>query len=519
MQPRTPFWRPAAIRRLAIAGLLLLLALTPTRGWTDEPRRLDRSLVPEPVCESEPGFVDLYWKAWELAFDHVLSQPGIPQSPYMDEGLWPDTIWIWDTCFMGLFCRYSPGQFPGIESLRNFYAPAYGGFPLPMPLITQHPDNPPLFAWVERDYFQLSGDRAHIKQLLEDQQFLQKHYDWFAGLHRGQRVPWARVPVALQPQPLGFQWSGIASGMDNSPRFANDPLAVDALAQQGLAAHCIAELAGRIGDQLLAARWTTEFERVRTLVNRHYWDERDGFYYDLAPDGKTLSKTRTPAGFWPVFAGMATPQQVARMAAHIRDPADLGGTVPWVTLSRSDPAFNAANGDYWRGAVWLPTAYMGVRALAENGQPALADSTAEAVLRHMLATYRNYSPHTIWECYNPNQAEPAFHGSERVRADFCGWSALGPISLFIENVLGFHGIDAERKVVQWRLHQSGACGLRRLRFGPVRTDIVADGKGGIEVEASEPYTLIVNGQTFQVRVGSQRFAAPLRSPYDDGDRS
>lgn len=151
-------------------------------------KRMDRSRIPEPVFESEPGFVELYWKAWELAFEHVLSIPGLPRSPYMDEGFWPDTLWIWDTCFMALFCRYAPDQFPGIESLENFYAPIHDG--VKMPLIIQHPDNPPLFAWVEHDYFQFTGDVGHLHWLLKEKQYLQKHYDWFRKAPHGEVTSW-----------------------------------------------------------------------------------------------------------------------------------------------------------------------------------------------------------------------------------------------------------------------------------------------------------------------------------------
>ncbi|RYX85962.1 hypothetical protein EON83_04195 [bacterium] len=473
---------------------------------------LDRSLFPTPIFDREPGYVELYWKACEQAFAHVLEQPGLPQPRYMDEALWDDTIWIWDTCFMALYSRYAPRALPGIESLQNFYEPMHDGVRLhladsPTSIIVQHPDNPPLFAWVEWQSYQMSGDKARLRWLLKDKKFLQKNYDWFNTIHRGQTFPWARAGVALSPQPLGFQWNGVASGMDNSPRFAGkDVLAIDALAQQGLNAKCIMLMAAAIGDSQIQKQFQAEYSRIRDLINTHYWDEVDGFYYDLMPDGKTFSRVRTPASFWPILAGMATPQQIERMAAHVRDPKDLGGIVPWVTVSRSDPAFNAANGNYWNGAMWLPTAYMGIRALTENGHGELADQTAEAVLRHMYLTYRDYSPHTIWECYNPSKPEPAYHGSNLVTPNFCGWSALGPISLFIENVIGFQSIDAQKNVVQWRLHQTGRHGIRDLRFGKIITDIIADGQNHINVVSTGAFTLVVNGKNFRVKQGKNVFS-------------
>ncbi|RYG75549.1 hypothetical protein EON80_00285 [bacterium] len=481
-------------------------------GKSGELPPLNRAEFAQPVFDREPGYVELYWKVCEQASAHVLEQPGLPQPRYMDEALWDDTIWIWDTCFMALYCRYSPRALPGLESLQNFYEPMHDGVKLnladsPTSIIVQHPDNPPLFAWVEWQSYQMTGDKARLKWLLQEKQYLQKNYDWFNNVRRGQTFPWARAGVALSPQPLGFQWNGVASGMDNSPRFAGkDVLAIDALAQQGLNAKCIERMAEIIGDKKTAAKFKAEYKRVSDLVNTHYWDEVDGFYYDLMPDGKTFSKVRTPASFWPVLAGMASPEKVRRMAQRVGDAKDLGGIVPWVTVSRSDPAFNAKDGNYWNGAMWLPTAYMGIKALEQNGQIEVADQSAEAVLQHMYLTYRDYAPHTIWECYNPSKPEPAYHGGNRVTPNFCGWSALGPISLFIENVMGFHRIDGEKRVVEWRLHQAGRHGIKNLRFGNITSDILTDGRKHLEVNSDGAFTLVVNGKTFKVKKGQSRFS-------------
>ncbi|HRJ70714.1 MAG TPA: trehalase family glycosidase [Terrimicrobiaceae bacterium] len=467
----------------------------------------DPGRIPEPVFDAQPGWIKLYWRAQELAYAHVKSVPGLPQNPYMDEGFDPGALWIWDTCFMSLFCRYAPEVFPGIESLNNFYACIHDGVDLPVKI--QHPDNPPLFAWVEEQYFQITGDTSRLKWLLEDNCYLQKHFHWFRSLARGATFPWARAVVGLQPHEAGFQWNGVASGMDNSPRF--DPgdqiFAIDALAQQGLSARCISRLAAEINNGSLAAEYRQHFESIRDRVNRCYWDELDGIYYDLLPDGKTPSRVKTPASFWPLLAGMATPRQAARMAEHVKNPECLGGEVPWCTVERSSPGFDASTGGYWRGAVWLPTAYLGIRALSENGHGELADQTAEAVLAHMARTFACFHPQTIWECYHPVRPEPSVNRrGKQVRPDFCGWSALGPISLLLEHVLGFHSISAVERRVKWRLHQRGRHGIRRLRFGKILTDILTDGNESAEVCSSHPYTLEINGTDYAIRPGQQTLA-------------
>ena len=105
-------------------------------------------VVPQPVYAADTSLVSLYYKAWDMAKDHIRYDEGMASPKHMDEGCMGSygtkTIWIWDTAFMTLFCKYSPKNYPGVESLKNFYAPIHDG--VPSSLVIHHPDNPPLFA-------------------------------------------------------------------------------------------------------------------------------------------------------------------------------------------------------------------------------------------------------------------------------------------------------------------------------------------------------------------------------------
>jgi hypothetical protein len=470
--------------------------------------------VPVPIFEKTPQLVDLYWTAWEQAYDHLKKQEGLAQSPYMDEAFWDDTIWIWDTCFMTLFCKYSPEDFPGVESLNNFYVPLHGtsiqdgSFPLNI----QHPDNPPLFAWVEYDNYSFSNDSEHLDKLLNQTQYLQKHFDWFNTVPRGwklksnaQRRKQSR-PIVLQKLENGYLWNGVSSGMDNTPRKGG--LWIDAIAQQGLSALYISRLAEKSGNSKLASEWKAKYEKIKATVNKYYWDEEDGIYYDIKPHSNEFLKVKTPASYWPMLAEMCSPKQAEKMLQHIQDPDTFGGERPWVTVARNDPAFTAPDGDYWRGGIWLPTAYMATKALEKYGFYEDADKAAENLLMQMLRTYNNYKPQTIWECYSPTADRPADHKGKQVRPDFCGWSALGPISLFIENVLGFHVVDAQEKRIEWRLYQEGQHGIKKLKFGDITTDLLYDGRHTVTIKSNQPYTLIINQQKHRIQKGITLIKVP-----------
>ncbi len=486
----------------------LCLAASAANSPAQEP--FNRDWVPQPVFDQEPGYVDLYWTAWEQAWDHVAIQEGLPQSPYMDEAFATSHIWIWDTAFMVLFCKYSPEKFPGVETLNNFYEAflseqySDGSFPLGI----QHPDNPPLFAWAEYGNYLFTGDDAHARKLLTETQYLQRHFDWFNQLEPGWRFQTQQgqsAEVTLAPKALGYEWSGCSSGMDNTPR-ERYSLWVDAIAQQGLSALAISRMAERIGEDAIATEWMAKYETIKATVNTYYWDDEDGFYYDISEDGSKHFKVKTPASYWPLLAEMASPEQAARMAEHLRAPETFGGIRPWVTVARNDKHYYGEDGDYWRGGIWLPTAYMGTKALEKYGHQAEADEAAENLIAHMYRTYHAVEPNTIWECYSPSRDYPVVRRNGHiVRKDFCGWSALGPISMFIENVLGFNTVDAKEKRIEWRLHQQSRHGINNFKFGDTVANILYDGAGTVTVSSNASFDLVINGKSHTVQAGDNRF--------------
>jgi hypothetical protein len=417
---------------------------------------------------------------------------------------------------MALFCKYAPDRFPGVESFDNFYKPLYDGAPTTLGI--HHLDNPPLFAWIEWENYRFTGNRARIEEIYR-KGYLQKHFELMESLPLPRAPACADNETFFRKVALGYHWAGCPNGMDNTPRGGGgggpnpddarfgypDILWLDALAQQALAAQCIGNIAAELGDAESAATWSAKWRTLGDLLNRHYWDDEDGLYHDIraaAPHG--FYKVKTPAIYWPMLAGLCSREQAERLASHVRDPDVFGGAVPWPSLARNEPAFDPKGG-YWRGGVWLPLAYMGTKALERYGHHDLADRAAETLVRHMYTTWREFEPHTIWEAYSPTEAKPSTHKrpDQRVRPDFCGWSALGPISLMIENVLGIQ-CDAVSDTVTWRLHHPGRHGIRNLRIGKVTADLIYDGSGKVEIRANRPFRLQLDKEVLDLPEGMSR---------------
>ena len=499
-----------------------------------------KNYLPQPVDEANPGLVDFYYFAWEKAFEHIRSIPGMKQNPYMDEGFCDTLIWIWDTSFMSLFCKYAQKFFPGVESFQNFYHVLYdhgtlgkiqtsqsepewtGAIPGAInPVLVHNADNPPLFAWAEYENALFSGDEAHVREILIEKKYLQKHYSFLENLmEKHIKIPGVRIDTRWCSGEKGYFWDGGSCGMDNSPRGRKgnpptlinrpnnpDMYYIDAIAQQALSARSIAGLADMIGERVLAEEWLQRYDEKKRIVNELYWDPVDQYYYDI--DCHTLKpmKVMTLASVWTLTSGIASPDRARMFAEKLQDPQKFGGFVPWVTLARDDGDFNVENGCYWRGSVWMPTAYAGLRGLLNYNLFDIASSSAKKLLNHLYRTWIEYDPHTIWEAYSPSAYEPARSCDENnriVRPDFCGWSALGPISIYIEFILGFHTIDAFRKKIIWETpaDHDRMLGIRNLHFETITTDIVAK-HGRADVKSDGSYTLVINGQEHPIHPGEQ----------------
>ncbi len=494
-----------------------------------------RKYVPIPVCEDYPEYQEFYNKAWELARDHVKHIDDMPQTPYMDEAFCDTQIWIWDSCFMSLFCKFAQSVFPGVETLRNFYEILYDGKKLPQIYTTEKEpvwtnaipnqkndikvhiaDNPPLFAWAEYENALMSGDKEHIKQLLYDKKYLQKHYEWFENAGQNTPTPFgAHCPVCLVSEDIGYRWEGGRSGMDNTPRGRTvvrdgkvrpnnpDMLWLDALCQQALCADMISKLFGILDDTESEKVWQEKYKEKKELVDKYYWDRDDKFFYDIDVNSHDFYKVMTVASFWPLTAELASEEQAKALASHLANPETFGGDVPLISLARNDGDYYT-DGRYWRGGLWLPTAYAALKGLSNYGFNDEVHIAAHKIFKHMLMTYQEFEPHTIWECYSPEECLPSLDadGAKIVRPDFCGWSALGPISIYIEYVLGFKKINVFENTVEWAMPDTfkGEIGIKNLRFGDTVADITA--KNGVcYVMTNAPFTLKINGKCCSIAEG------------------
>lgn len=481
-----------------------------------------KEALPQPVLAEHPEWIDLYYRAWELAFQNVeyIDQEGWKPQMTCMPGV--NTIWQWDSCLMTFITNYANGTITALNNLDNLYRlrrESDGYMSMAYRINTELPAwpgriNPPLMAWAEWESYLISGNIQRLSEVLPalegNYQFLENNRRRVCGLY------WFEDPGS--------------SGMDNSPRgpYAWDPLDgagichVDLACQQSLSAKCIANMLDVLQQQEKAEFYRNENRRINELINQYHWSEKVGFYFDFFGRSGVDSKvkyinSKTAAAFWTILCGAATQQRLERMISHMFDPGEFYTEIPFPSLSVDDPNYDP-NGGYWLGGVWAPTNFAAIRGLQEAGHSSLAREAAIKYLDGMCAVAKNPAyGNTLWECYSPSACRPATaEAGEIVRADFVGWSGLAPVTMLIENILGLH-FDAKDNVITFEMFPGQLGGLRNMTFngGKVSVECIKyipiAGQSVIKVTAEKPLELIVKNNyawgeyRFQVSAGTSQY--------------
>jgi hypothetical protein len=345
-----------------------------------------------------------------------------------------------DGAFMALAYKYAPASLPAAAALDGAYAAEVEGAG------AGRAGNPLPLEWVEEELFRFTADRARLRALLDDGRLSRRA---FAG---------ADAPAG------------------------DATVAGELVARQALSALSVSRLAGVIDRREVARAYQKRHRDLKAMMNKVYWDGTEGFYLDPAGDAAGSARARMISAYWAMLAEIPSAAQGRRMAAVAMDTSAFREEFPRVTAGGGFPGFAAGGVDEGHDDGRALAAYIAIKALERYGHLREAEELAYDLLLYRYAGFVNGDA--------PGEED--------------GLSALVPVALFIENVLGFHRVDANARVVEWRRARGGLYGIKNLSFGEVITDIVGDDHA-IQVETNEPFTLIVNGKTHVVRRGSNTF--------------
>ena len=97
----------------------------------------------------------------------------------------------------------------------------------------------------------------------------------------------------------------------------------------------------------------------------------------------------------------------------------------------------------------------------------------------------------MWENYSPTRVAPG----NPARADFVGWSGIGPIAFLIEYAVGLRP-DAPNRTLTWTIRSEQRVGCERYRFGGLVVSLVCEapdraGRRELRVEGDGDFHLRV----------------------------
>lgn len=401
-------------------------------------------VAPPAVSPVPPDLAEaMYRTALASARRHVRPADGsVFGKPFIDAAF-SRNIFLWDTCFIACYAKYHPAQLPIANALDNFYTVQdadgwicreYDADGRPV-WPKSHPVsiNPPLLAFAELELFGQSGNLARLRRVYPA---LKRNFDYLAAYLRrddglcfndalgsgmdniprypvGWRDDGQGIPLSHEV-PLPFDYRGL------DPAWNVQGRAVDMSAQMALCAEHHARIARLIGRADDAPKLLAFHADTRRALNALCWHEEDGFYYDLGY-GQQIRRKHVGM-FWALAAGLVPSERVAPLLRHLSDPASFWREVPVASFPADQPGF-APEGGYWRGGVWAPTNLMVIRGLQRYGQHALAARLAQRYYACVAEVYRRTG--TFWENLAPDAVQPG----RPAKPDFCGWSAIAPITL------------------------------------------------------------------------------------------
>ena len=147
-------------------------------------------------------------------------------------------------------------------------------------------------------------------------------------------------------------------------------------------------------------------------INKYFYNENDGWFYDYNINAKTLSPQQTIAGITPFFFNIPSSEKIIKAADVISDKfLQAGGVV--TTLVNTGQQWDWPNG-------WAPLQWITIKALDEYGEVNLAHEIAKRWAQLNIKVYKNTGK--LMEKYDVVDTQQLAGGGEYPSQDGFGWT-------------------------------------------------------------------------------------------------
>ncbi len=212
-------------------------------------------------------------------------------------------------------------------------------------------------------------------------------WDALLGLRSPSDIESRAARMALVPRLAALDYDAIR--VQQAGLFNVETADLNAIYLQSL--HAMTRLAELVAPHDVAELRAAADKTARAIQTK-LWDETQGVYVDLAGAEEAPLPVRTAGTFVPLFAGIPTADQAARLVARLTDPGEFWPAYPVPSVAITEPEF--APDRYWRGPTWPHLNWMIALGLRRYGY---ADLAADLTTRTLALVER----HGFWEYYNP----------------------------------------------------------------------------------------------------------------------
>lgn len=374
---------------------------------------------------------------------------GVLKYPYITPGSsqYESDLWDWDSWLSDVALRQIFESKKGLKKkdiidyergcILNFLE--YGAADGYLPIVIWHGANPreqmpeniyranmhkPVIA--QHAAFLIKEDGGNAEWLREKFYYIQAFVSNYKHFHRDPETG------------LYFWQNDIAIGVDNDPSTYYRPnrssgsIFLNSLMYKELLA--VAYIAEQLNLPNIVQEFRTDAATLKQSIQQYCWDERDGTFYsvdlNLLPISEKSVKTLgielvihsgNPrswhsliqridcwASFMPLWAGIATPAQAARMVKeHYLNTKTYHAPYGVRTLSKLEKMYSvraSSNPSNWLGPIWGIANYLVYRGLLTYGYTDEADDLAQKTIRMFAMDFRHHG--ALHENYDPDTGEP-----------------------------------------------------------------------------------------------------------------
>jgi putative isomerase len=273
----------------------------------------------------------------------------------------------------------------------------------------------------------LSGESWQAYLWSGDRQFLAEAYD-----KCGPFVRWWRSPERTQ---AGLQhWRDFVESLRDDKDLATWTATKGAEDQAALDLNCyllneertLARMARELGKFREAGQWQAEADARIATMRDTLWHGGDGVYYGKNLRTAEWARVMDISTFFPLWCGLATPDQAKSIARLLHDPDTFGTRYPVATLAAKEMPDKLRGQYHWRGANWIEMSWLAIQGLAENGHDREAARVAKANCEMAFHTLEKTGH--FREFYNSLTGEPSD------LTDYI-WSSM-PAIMIVETLFG-----------------------------------------------------------------------------------